>query len=107
MAISVVQDRNYLVPRQLITSYGPSIAENVPGWQPETLESRKAILAEEAKFVTFYKQTDLPGYAILTMDSGKGSVLLEYYPAFGKVPYDRLDLTALYRGNPASAGNGK
>lgn len=95
MAVSVVRDRKYLEPSHLVTKYGPSIAENVPAWQPETMEARKAILAEEARYVTYYKQTDLPGYAILTMDSKQGRVQLEYYPAFGKRPYDTIDLTAL------------
>ena len=95
MAISVIKDRNYQKPSYLITEYGPSLAENVPDWQPETLESRKAILAEERKNITFYKQTDLPGYAIIKVDGKKESVRLEYYAAFGKKPYDRIDLTKL------------
>jgi len=97
MAISVIKDRNYQKPSFLITEYGPSLAQNLPNWQPETLEARKAILAEEAKFVTFYKQTDLPGYAILKIDSQKESVQLEYYAAFGKEPYDKIDLTKLMK----------
>lgn len=95
MVISVVKDRNYLIPSYVITEYGPSLAENLPDWQPETLEARKTILAEEAKYVSFFKQTDLPGYAILKTDSDKGTVKLEYYAAFGKEPYDCIDLTSL------------
>jgi len=95
MVVSVIRDRNYLNPSHLITEYGPSLAENKPDWQPETMESRKAILAEEAKYVTFYKQTDLPGYAIIKINSKKDIVRLEYYAAFGKKPYDKIDLTKL------------
>ena len=101
MVNSVVKDRNYLEPTHMITEYGPSIAQNVTDWQPETLESRKAILAEEAKYVVFYKQTDLPGYAMIKTDGKKGTVQLEYYAAFGKEPYDKIDLTKLL--NPAEA----
>lgn len=97
MAISVVKDRNYLTPSRVITEYGPSLAANVPSWQPETLKARKAMLADEAKYVTFYKQTDLPGFAILKIDSQKESVQLEYYAAFGKEPYDKIDLTKLMK----------
>jgi hypothetical protein len=97
MAISVVKDRSYLKPSFLITKYGSSLAENIPNWQPETLEERKAILAEEAKFVTYYKQTDLPGYAIIKVDSQEETVQLEYYAAFGKEPYDKVDLTKLLK----------
>ena len=97
MVISVVKDRNYQKPTKIITEYGPSLAENIPEWQPETLEARKAILAEEAKYVSFFKQTDLPGYAIIKTDGKKGTVWLEYYAAFGKDPYDSIDLTKLQR----------
>jgi lysozyme family protein len=81
----------------MITEYGPSLAENIPDWQPETLEVRKAILAEEAKYVSFFKQTDLPGYAIIKTDSKKGTVELEYYAAFADRPYDTIDLTKLLK----------
>lgn len=97
MAISVIKDRNYLKPTRVITEYGPSLAANMPDWQPETLEARKAILTEEAKYVTFFKQTDLPGYAIIKTDGKKGTVQLEYYAAFGKEPYDKINLTKLMK----------
>ena len=95
MAISVVNDRDYLKPGKLITEYGPSLAENVPDWEPNTLEARKAILAEEAKYVTYYKQTDLPGYAVIKIDEKKGTIKLEYYAAFGEKAYDIVNLTRL------------
>ncbi len=95
MAISVVKDRNYQKPSALITEYGPSLATNLPLWQPETLEARKAMLTEEAKYVSFYKQCDLPGYAIIRTDGKKGTIQLEYYAAFGKKSYDTIDLSKL------------
>lgn len=95
MAVSVVKDRDYRKPAKVITAYGPSLAENVPDWQPETLDARKAMLAEEANYVTYYKQTDLPGYAIIKTDDKKGSISLEYYAAFGNKPYDIIDLSKL------------
>jgi hypothetical protein len=97
LAISVIRDRNYQVPSYMITKYGPSLAEDKPDWQPETLEARKAILAEEAKYITFYKQTDLPGYGILKINEKKGTVDLEYYAAFGRIPFDKLSLTDLMK----------
>ncbi len=95
MVTSVVKDRNYLKPQNVITKYGPELAENVPDWQPETLNSRKAMLSEEAKYVTDFKQTDLPGYAVITVDEKKDRVILKYYAAFGKEPFDSVDLTKL------------
>lgn len=97
MAISVVSDRDYFKPDKLITEYGPSLAENVPEWEPSTIESRKAVLAEETEFVTFYKQTDLPGYALIKIDEQKGTVKLEYYAAFSKKAYDKVNLSGLLR----------
>ena len=97
MVISVIKDRKYQKPIKIITEYGPSIAENVPDWQPETLEARKAMLSDEANYVTYYKQTDLPGYAMIKIDEKEGSVLLEYYAAFADKPYDRIDLTTLLK----------
>lgn len=95
MVISVVRDKNYKTPSHLITEYGPSIAINKPEWQPETLDARKAVLEEESRYVDFYKQTDLPGYAIIKTNSNKGTILLEYYAAFGNKPYDKIDLSEL------------
>ena len=95
MVTSVVQDRNYLEPTKVITTYGPALAENVPDWQLESLEARKAILSEEAEYVSYYKQADLPGYILLTMDEKEGNIRMEYYPAFGDRPYDTVDLTGL------------
>lgn len=95
MVTSVVKGRSYQNPKKVITAYGPSLAENVPDWQPETLEARKAMLAEEAKYVTYYKQTDLPGYAVINIDEKNKNIQLEYYAAFAEKPYDRIDLTKL------------
>ena len=95
MVTSVIKDRNYQKPTKIITEYGPSLADNVPDWQPETLEVRKAMLDEEAKYVTYYKQTDLPGYAVITIDEKNETIQLEYYAAFAEKPYDRSDLTKL------------
>ncbi len=42
MAVSVVKDRDYRKPAKVITEYGPSLAENVPDWQPETLDAQES-----------------------------------------------------------------
>jgi UDP-2,3-diacylglucosamine pyrophosphatase LpxH len=95
MVISVIKDRNYQIPSKIITEYGPSLAENVPDWQPETLNARKEMLSEEANYVTFYKQTDLPGYAVISIDEKEDKIILEYYAGFGEKPYDIVDLNKL------------
>ncbi|MCK5694159.1 MAG: metallophosphoesterase [Bacteroidales bacterium] len=95
MVISVIKERDYQEPAKVITEYGPSLAENMSGWQPETLEARKAMLAEEAKHVSYFKQTDLPGYAVIKIDETGERILLEYYAGFGEKPYDSVDLSKL------------
>ncbi len=97
MVTSVVKDRNYQKPLNMITKYGPSLAENVPNWQPETLISRKAMLSEEAKYVTYFKQSDLPGYAVINIDEEKERITLKYFAAFGKNPFDVVDLSELLK----------
>jgi hypothetical protein len=99
MVVSVIKDREYLIPSKMITEYGPSLASDLPGWEPATLESRKKMLSDEARYVTFYKQTDLPGYAVIRLNDKKGTVLLDYYAAFGKKPYDTVNLTELFKTN--------
>jgi hypothetical protein len=97
MTTSVIKDKSYLSPDKLITEYGPSLAEQVPSWEPATIEERKKILAEEAKFVTYYKQTDLPGYSLIRIDEKKGTIVLDYYASFGEKPYDTVNLTDLMK----------
>lgn len=55
------------------------------------------MLSEEAKYVTYFKQTDLPGYAVISMDEKEESILLKYYAAFGEQPFDVVDLTKLIK----------
>ena len=68
MVISVVEDSSYQKPVNTINKYDASLIEGFTDWQPETIESRKAILSEESKYVTFFKMTDLPGYAIIKIN---------------------------------------
>jgi len=97
MVISVIKDREYQKPKEVISDYGPSLAENVPLWQPESLDDRKAMLSKEAEHISYYKQTDLPGYAMIIIDEKEERVVMEYYAAFSEKPYDTIDLTRLLR----------
>jgi hypothetical protein len=97
MVVSVVRDSNYLVPQKVITEYGSSLAEAVPEWQPETMEQRKQMLSDESRFITYYKQTDLPGYAIIKINSRTSNVKLEYFAAFGKKPYDKINISGMLK----------
>jgi hypothetical protein len=39
----------------------------------------------------------LPGYAVIKINGRKGTVVLDYYAAFGQKPYDSINLTELTR----------
>lgn len=99
MANSVVRDSTLLKPKNVITEYGESLALDNPSWEPETLEQRCAWLAEEAPHVKYFKQADLPGYGILSVDQKRGRLTLEYYAAFAEEPYDVIDLDAILDGS--------
>lgn len=89
---SVVRDSTMLVPRRVITQYGPSLALDVPEWQPQTLDQRCAWLAAEAPHVRYFKQADLPGYGLLRINRADNTLRFEYYAAFGDEPYDVIEL---------------
>lgn len=97
MTNSVIRNKEYLVPDKVITEYGPSLVDLAPSWEPATRDERKKMLAEEARFVTYYKKTDLPGYSVISIDEKKGIVILNYYAAFGKKPFDTVNLTELLK----------
>ncbi len=99
MCSSVISDRNAVTPKNMITEYGESLAINVPGFEPATLETRKAMLRAEAPFVTFYKQCSLQGFGILTVSEPDNKVIFNYYGGLSCEAYDAMDITALLKEN--------
>lgn len=97
MVNSVVKDRNFQKPAQVLTRYGSVLATSNPSWQPETMAERIKWLDEETPHISYFKQMDLPGYGILTMDSKTGDISLEYYAAFAKAPYDSISISGLMK----------
>lgn len=96
MANSVIRDAEMKEPSYLITEYGPSLALSRPDWEPETLDQRVEWLSGEAGHVTYFKQTDLPGYGILEVSPDNGRIIFTYYAAFADKPYDTVDVSSLY-----------
>lgn len=98
MAASVTNLRRSSKPKYELTTadYGPSLVDRKADWNPSTAEQRRATLREEAKHVSFYKMTELAGYAVISVDPKKDRVTLRYYTAFENEPYDEIDLTELY-----------
>ena len=64
-------------------------------WEPSTLELRKAYLSAEQPFVTFFKQCTLQGFGVLNIDESKGTIVLNYYGGFSKLPFDTVDISVL------------
>jgi hypothetical protein len=95
MATSVISNRNEVTTSKMITEYGPSIAANLPSYSPETLEDRKAMLAAEQPYVTFYKQCTLQGFGVLNFDEITSKLEFNYYGGFSCVPFDTVDISAL------------
>ncbi len=94
MVSSVIKDSSYQVPSHAITEFGPELVESTT-WSPETMDKRRLELSKEEKYVTSYKRADFPGYAIIKINDEEETILLEYYAAFGKKPYDIVNLTDL------------
>ncbi len=92
---SVIRDPQMLEPRNIITEYGPSLATNVPDWEPETLDQRVAWLEAETPHVKYFKVMDLPGFGILSIDKATDRILLDYYAGYGKTPYETTDISEI------------
>ena len=104
MVGSVIREADRTDPYYTKTEYGPALLEGRDDWDPKTMAKRRAMLAEEARFVTDYRLADLPGYAMLTLGgTGDDEAMLRYYPALATQPYDTVDLAALHKPAAASA----
>lgn len=92
---SVVKDKNTLTPKTVITQYDTSLVTSQPKWKPETTQQRSQWIAAEAPHIKYYKQADLPGYGILSIDKAKSKIELKYYAAFGQDPYDVVNISEI------------
>ena len=70
-----------------------------PQWQPSTLQQRMEWIDKETPHIRFFKQMDLPGYGILSIDKENNQMQLEYYTAFGEKPYDTVNISELLTSN--------
>lgn len=97
MCNSVVKDLKRETTNKVFTRFGSNLAKERPDWQPETLQERIKWLDNEAPFVSYFKQQDLPGFGILTTDPAKGEIFFEYYAAMGTVPYEKICISDLLK----------
>jgi len=94
MTSSVINNRDEHSTKNVLKQYGPSMAIEST-WEPSTLELRKAYLSAEQPFVTFFKQCTLQGFGVLNIDESKGTIVLNYYGGFSKLPFDTVDISVL------------
>ncbi len=97
MVNSVVRDLKRTTANNVSTQYGWRLAADRPDWQPETLAQRLKWLDDESKYVTFFKQQELPGYGFLTTNSEKNEIFLDYYSAINETPYERMCISDFYK----------
>ena len=70
---SVISSPKILVKNQLegVESYGASLVELEPEFQPDTKEQREKSLEDEKPYITHFEYADFPGYAVISVsDAG-------------------------------------
>lgn len=96
---SVIKDKNTLFPLKIVTNYGTELVTSHPKWQPLTLQQRVEWINKETPHIRFFKQMNLPGYGILSIDKNNNKIQMEYYAAFGETPYDVVNISELLNSN--------
>lgn len=96
---SVVKDKKMLSPKNVVTDYSNKLVTSHPQWQPSTLQQRIEWIDKETPHIRFFKQMDLPGYGVLSIDKENNNIQLEYYAAFGEEPYDTINISELLTSN--------
>jgi 3',5'-cyclic AMP phosphodiesterase CpdA len=85
-------------PEGLTTEYkGEKLVDENPKWQPSTNEVRRKLLTVERKNIKSFKVADLPGYAVVSISSSTGDVILHYYNGFSEKPFESTNLTELQK----------
>lgn len=94
---SVIRDLERKTADKVHTRFGWNLATDHPEWEPATLTKRIRLLDEESRYVTFFKQQDLPGYGLITTNPHGGEMFLEYYAGLNKTPYERICISDLLK----------
>jgi hypothetical protein len=92
MVGSVIDDRNEH-SAVMTKKYGGNLIDLEPTFDPPTDQSRRQYLDTEAKFVTDFRMSDLPGYGVLSLNSASDSWILKYYGGLGGAVSDSVNLS--------------
>lgn len=91
--VSVIPDPAS-TPKQLrdgLNAYGPGLTETEPNFSPDTLEERKAVLADESRRVRDFMFADAPGYAVVHVD--QSGVSADLFAGLGSRKWRTVRLT--------------
>ncbi len=94
---SVIRDLEKKTADKVYTTFGWNLATDHPEWEPATLAKRIRLLDEESRYVTFFKQQDLPGYGLITTNPNTEEMFLEYYAGVNKTSYERICISDLMK----------
>ncbi|MGE5432195.1 MAG: InlB B-repeat-containing protein [Syntrophomonadaceae bacterium] len=102
---SVIRDKSKNTPSAYTTTYGPNLVDLESSFDPSSAYSRRKYLTNESAFVTNFRMADMPGYAVLTLNSTTGMMTLKAYCGLGQKMSEEVLLTS-YDLNITKAGNG-
>ncbi|MCU7521175.1 MAG: DNRLRE domain-containing protein [Ignavibacteria bacterium] len=102
---SVISNRNKNTPSAYTTTYGSNLVDMEPGFDPSGAYSRKRYLDFEAGFVSDFRMADMPGYAVLLLNSTTGMIKLQAYCGLGQKMSEEVLLTS-YDLNVNKTGSG-
>jgi 3',5'-cyclic AMP phosphodiesterase CpdA len=87
MVGSVISNRDKHTPTYYVTEYGPSLVDLEPTYDTRTY------LASEAQYVTDFRMAEMPGYAVLSLNSETGGRSLKFYAGLGEYLYETVNLS--------------
>lgn len=94
-ANSVIVSDTYNKVRNLVTEYSTAFVDAKPTYVPDELENRRALVAAEAPYVRFFREGDICGYGVVTIDDETGEMTYDYYADYKTEPCETVNLAEI------------
>ncbi|MDE6449969.1 MAG: metallophosphoesterase [Muribaculaceae bacterium] len=94
-ANSVINNDSFNSVRNLVTEYTTAFVDAKPNYVPEEIENRRALIAAEAPYVRYFREGDICGYGVITIDDETGEIIYEYYADYKTEPCETVNLTEI------------
>lgn len=94
-ANSVINNDSFNSVRNLVTEYSTAFVDAKPNYVPEEIENRRALIAAEAPYVRYFREGDICGYGVITIDDETGEIIYEYYADYKTEPCETVNLTEI------------